>query len=99
MFLRVANSFSFVKGKHMVDGIELEEHDVWLVAWVGSLSGGARRVTLKLSGHAPPRETREGREERVWGDDCQVVAVKVGKMECVKRQVLKLYVHVPIRET
>jgi hypothetical protein len=94
MFLRVANSFAFIRetsrGTVMVPAIELQEGDVELIAWVGSLSGGARRVTLKLSGHTPPREVREGREEQVWGVDCQVVRVKVTKLESLKRQVMLL---------
>ncbi|KAF8595303.1 hypothetical protein BDV93DRAFT_528773 [Ceratobasidium sp. AG-I] len=92
MFLRVANSFAFfretTKGTQMVPAIELEEADVHLVAWVGSLSGGARRVSLKLSGHIPPLEIRENRDKRVWGDDSQVVRVRVAKLECVRRAVL-----------
>lgn len=94
MYFRVANSFAFIRktsqGFEMVPAIELQEGDVELVAWVGSLSGGARRVTLKLSGHTPPREAREGRDRMVWGDDCQVVRVKVVKLESVRRQVLLL---------
>lgn len=74
----------------MVPAIELEEGDLELVAWMGSLSGGARRVTLKLSGHTPPMEDRIGRDSKVWNVDCQVVRVKVAKLEIVRRQILML---------